>query len=106
LDGTPYEVAPREVQRRVIIGAQSLLARRGLYRSGIDGTFGPAMEFALRAFQTRFAIPPSGRLDMETLAALGLLPGQQAPGVSMPRRHRAPRGPMFAPNGEPIYIPR
>src|SRR3954447_22144010 len=45
-DGTPYEVAPPELQRRVIVGAQTLLARRGYYHGGIDGTFGPEMNFA------------------------------------------------------------
>jgi hypothetical protein len=35
------------------------------------------LEFSLRAFQSRLGIPPNGRLDMDTLAALGLLPGQR-----------------------------
>jgi peptidoglycan hydrolase-like protein with peptidoglycan-binding domain len=106
--GTPYEIAPVEVQRRVILGAQTLLARRGLYRSTIDGEFGPNTQFALRAFQSRFGLEPNGRLDMETLAALGLLPGQRAPGVVAPLRRgpRPPRPVMVAPNGEPIYEPR
>ena len=108
-DGTPFEVAPPDVQRRVIIGAQSLLARRGYYRSGIDGVFGPGMEFAVRAYQARFKIEQNGRLDMETLAALGLLPGQQAPGVTAPRRRvirPAPVPSYLTPEGERIYIPR
>jgi peptidoglycan hydrolase-like protein with peptidoglycan-binding domain len=107
-DGTPYEVAPPDVQRRVLLGAQTLLARRGYYRSIIDGVYGPGMAFALRAFQSRFALEPNGRLDMETLAALGLLPGQRAPGVTAPRRRffQQPRPRTIAPNGEPIYIPR
>jgi peptidoglycan hydrolase-like protein with peptidoglycan-binding domain len=50
--GTPYQNAPPEMQRRVIMNAQGLLARRGYYRSGIDGEFGPDTEFALRAFQS------------------------------------------------------
>jgi peptidoglycan hydrolase-like protein with peptidoglycan-binding domain len=106
LDGTPYEVAPPDVQRRVVVGAQTLLARRGYYRSAIDGVYGPGMAFAVRAFQSRFALEPNGRLDMETLAALGLLPGQQAPGVTAPRRRFFQRPRSVAPNGEPIYIPR
>ncbi|MEP6937931.1 MAG: peptidoglycan-binding domain-containing protein, partial [Chthoniobacterales bacterium] len=77
---TPFETAPPPVQRQVILGAQTLLARRGYYRSGIDGVYGPGMEFALRAYQSRTGIPPNGRLDMDTLAALGLLPGQRMPG--------------------------
>lgn len=106
-DGTPFEVAPPDVQRRVIIGAQTLLARRGYYRSGIDGVYGPGMEFALRAYQARFEIEQNGRLDMETLASLGLLPGQQAPGITAPRRRILRQAPsIFAPNGERIYVPR
>ena len=105
-DGTPYEVAPPDVQRRVLVGAQTLLARRGYYRSIIDGVYGPGMAFALRGFQSRFALEPNGRLDMETLAALGLLPGQRAPGMTAPRRRSFQRPRALAPNGEPIYIPR
>lgn len=104
-DGTPYEVAPPELQRRVVIGAQTLLARRGYYRGAIDGSFGPAMNFAVRAFQQRFDIAASGHLDMDTLGALGLLPGQQAPGVTAPSRRASPRR-LVAPNGERIYDPR
>lgn len=108
-DGTPYEVAPPELQQRVLVGAQTLLARRGYYRSEIDGVYGPGMAFALRAFQSRFELEPNGRLDMETLAALGLLPGQRAPGVTAPagpRRRFFQRPRSVAPNGEPVYIPR
>lgn len=105
--GTPYEIAPPELQRRIILGAQSLLARRGYYRSGIDGVYGPGTEFAVRAYQSRFGIEPSGRLDMETLAALGLLPGQQAPGVTAPSsRALRPRPSFIGPGGERIYVPR
>ena len=74
---TPYETAPPELQQRVIFGAQTLLRRRGFYRGESDGVFGPNLEFSLRAFQSRLGIPPNGRLDMDTLAALGLLPGQR-----------------------------
>ncbi len=103
--GTPYEIARPELQQRVIIGAQTLLARRGYYRSGVDGEYGPGMEFAVRAYQARFGMQPNGRLDMPTLAALGLLPGQRAPGVTAPTRRGFER-PRFAPRGERIYIPR
>jgi len=104
--GTPYETAPIDVQRRVIFGTQSLLAQRGYYRSGVDGVFGPGTEFALRAFQSRFGIQPSGWFDMETLSALGLLPGQQAPGVTAPTRRVIRTRPFVTPRGERIYIPR
>ncbi|MFN2508652.1 MAG: peptidoglycan-binding protein [Chthoniobacterales bacterium] len=105
-DGTPYQVAPPNVQRRVIGEAQALLARRGYYRSGIDGVYGPGTEFALRAFQARFGIEPNGRLDMATLGALGLLPGQEAPGLTAPRRRALRPSAIFPPGSEPLFIPR
>lgn len=104
-DGTPFEVAPPDVQRRVIVGVQTLLARRYYYRSAIDGIYGPALDFAVRTYQARIDLPPTGRLDMETLAALGLLPGQRIPGFGPPhRRMLSPRS-RIGPAGERIYVP-
>ena len=105
LAGTPYETAPPEVQRQVVAAAQALLARRGYYRSGVDGLYGPGTEFALRAYQARFGLVPSGRLDVETLASFGLLPEQRGPGLR-PRRRIWRRPPVAVPPGERIYIPR
>jgi peptidoglycan hydrolase-like protein with peptidoglycan-binding domain len=88
---TPYETAPPELQQRVIFGAQTLLRRRGFYKGESDGVFGPNLEFSLRAFQSRVGIPPNGRLDMDTLAALGLLPGQRGrTPIEMPHRRIVP----------------
>ncbi len=106
--GTPFAGAPPDVQQQVIAGAQAMLARRGFYRSEIDGVFGPGTAFALRAYQARFGLGQTGRLDEETLATLGLLPGQRAPGVTAPIGRRTyRRSPvMTAPDGERVYIPR
>ena len=88
---TPYEMAPPELQQQVVVGAQTLLRRRGFYKGMSDGIFSPNLEFSIRAFQSRVGIVPSGRLDMETLAALGLLPGQNGrPFMEMPRRRVVP----------------
>jgi len=91
--GTPYENAPPDVQRNVVISAQSLLARRGLYRGQLDGIYGPNLEFSLRAYQSRTGIPVTGQLDLETLAALELLPGAHAP-VFTPRHRVFPEPPV------------
>ncbi|MEO8044429.1 MAG: peptidoglycan-binding domain-containing protein [Spartobacteria bacterium] len=98
--GTPYEMAPPDLQRHVIVGAQTLLARSGFYRSGIDGEFGPGTAAAVRGFQARSGLAPDGRLNMPTLAALGLLPGQHGPTLRTAPR-RVLRRPVY--RGE--YVP-
>jgi peptidoglycan hydrolase-like protein with peptidoglycan-binding domain len=94
--GTPFETAPAVVQRNVVVSAQIALARYGLYRQQIDGIYGPAMELSLRAYQARTRLPVSGRLDLETLAALRLLRGPRQP-FSNPYRQR-----MRPPLGPPV----
>jgi len=91
--GTPFETAPPPVQRNVVVSAQIALARRGLYNEEIDGVYGPAMQFSLRAYQARTKLPVTGRLDLETLAALQLLPGPWAPFFQRPR-HARPQPPV------------
>ena len=97
--GTPYEGAPPEVQQKVVADAQSILAQRGLFKRRIDGVFGPDMEFSLRAYQSRVGLQPTGRLDLDTLAALELLPGAHQP-VYAPRRMRPPGAPLPPVRGE------
>ena len=91
--GTPFEASPPQVQQNVIASAQNILARQGLYRGMIDGTIGSDFEFSLRAYQARVHLPVTGRLDLETLAALQLLPGGKAP-IYVPRRRPSREGPV------------
>ncbi|HXP35213.1 MAG TPA: peptidoglycan-binding domain-containing protein [Chthoniobacterales bacterium] len=91
--GTPFESAPPQVQRNVIISAQSILARRGLYRGAIDGAASPDLDFSLRAYQARARLPVTGRLDLDTLAALELLPGAHTP-IYVPRRRPLREAPV------------
>jgi peptidoglycan hydrolase-like protein with peptidoglycan-binding domain len=94
LTQTPFEAAPPEVQRNVIVSAQIALARRGLYHDEVNGIYGPAMELSLRAYQARTKLPVTGRLDLQTLAALRLLPQPREPFYDPSRRRwRRPPGP-------------
>jgi peptidoglycan hydrolase-like protein with peptidoglycan-binding domain len=93
---TPFATAPPGVQRNVIVSAQITLARYGLYREQIDGIYGPAMELSLRAYQAQARLPVTGRLDLETLAALRLLPGMRQ------RFYNPYRQRMGPPPGPPI----
>lgn len=91
---TPFEAAPPEVQRNVIVSAQIALARRGLYHEEVNGLYGPALELSLRAYQARTKLPVTGRLDLQTLAALRLLPRPRDPFYDPSRRRwRHPPGP-------------
>jgi peptidoglycan hydrolase-like protein with peptidoglycan-binding domain len=76
---TPYETAPDEVREKTLRRAQMKLSRDGFYR-------GPEMERALIRFQDDAGLPRSGRMDMETLAEMDLLPGR-AP-IAIPRVRR------------------
>jgi len=99
---TPFQTAPPGVQRNVIVSAQIALARYGLYREHIDGIFGPAMELSLRAYQSQTRLPVTGRLDLETLAALRLLPGPRQPFYNpYHQRMRPPPGPAIRGQSEP-----
>lgn len=88
--GTPFETAPPMVQRNVVVSAQIALAQYGLYRQQIDGLYGPAMELSLRAYQARTRLPVTGRLDLETLATLRLLPGPRQPFYNPYRQRMRP----------------
>jgi peptidoglycan hydrolase-like protein with peptidoglycan-binding domain len=104
---TPYETAPPEVQQDIVSRAQMILLRQGYYRDEVDGHYGPAMNFALRNFQARFGLRPTGRFDVETLAALSLLPEQQrTTGYRRFHRRFFPPRIRIEPGNEPIYIPR
>jgi hypothetical protein len=60
------------VNRRIIAEAQYQLMSRGYYRGRIDGSYGRQTAFGLRAFQLSAGLVPTGRVDMQTLNALGL----------------------------------
>ena len=103
---TPYEMAPPQVQQDIILQAQVRLMRGGLYREEIDGLYGPAMNFALRNYQARYGLQPTGRLDVETLASLDLLPEQRVTRVPRFQRRFFPPWVRRGPGNERIYIPR
>jgi peptidoglycan hydrolase-like protein with peptidoglycan-binding domain len=66
-----YQSAPFRVNRRVIASAQYQLMSRGYYRGRVDGKYGSRTAFAVHTFQSSAGLPPTGRLDMQTLDALG-----------------------------------
>ena len=98
---TPYEKAALESQVKTLRKAQILLAERGLFRGVTDGRPGPETEEALLRFQASRELPKTGRLDIDTLAELHLLP------VGKLQRHDArapyePQVPRGAVRGVPL----
>ena len=84
---TPYQNAPPEVQSATLSKARAMLRERGLYEGSDTPLPGPEMEEALFRYQSSRRLRLTGRLDLETLAALRLLPEhdrEQAPGLTAP----------------------
>ena len=67
-----YQPALVRVNRRTIAVAQSQLMSRGYYRGRLDGQYGSQTAFAVCAFQSSAGLPVTGRLDAQTIDALGL----------------------------------
>jgi peptidoglycan hydrolase-like protein with peptidoglycan-binding domain len=100
---TPYETSAPDAQKNVVASAQRALKQRGIYRHEINGVLGPDLEFSLRAYQARVGLAVTGRLDLETLAALELLPGANTP-VYIPRKPSRARAGLEPPvRGEWIH---
>ena len=70
--GAPYESVPPRLNVRIVAEVKRQLVSRGYYRGRINGRYGRRAAFAVRAFQSRSGIPPTGQLDARTLDALGL----------------------------------
>ena len=66
-----YQSAPLRLNRRIIAGAQYQLMSRGYFSGRVNGRWGARTAFAVRAFQSSAGLPPTGRLDIETVKALG-----------------------------------
>ena len=79
---TPYENAPVDLQQSTVRRAQMKLYRDGFYRGPIDGAAGSALAQAVMRYQSEARLTQTGRLDMDTLASLDLLPrnGPARPG--------------------------
>jgi peptidoglycan hydrolase-like protein with peptidoglycan-binding domain len=96
--GSPFENAPPPLQEQTLRAAQRALRAQGFYGGAADGIPGPATEDAIVAYQRNTGLPRTGRLDLETLNSMRLLPGPNSanpvlkPFTAPPRNSRAIRG--------------
>jgi peptidoglycan hydrolase-like protein with peptidoglycan-binding domain len=96
--GSPFENAPAPLQDQTLRAAQRALRAQGFYGGAIDGLPGPATQDAIIAYQRTTGLARTGRLDLETLNTMRLLPGPHTanpvlkPFTAPPRTSRAIRG--------------
>jgi peptidoglycan hydrolase-like protein with peptidoglycan-binding domain len=96
--GSPFENAPPPLQEQTLRAAQRALRVQGFYRGEVDGLPGPATQDAIIMYQRETGLPRTGRLDLETLNSMRLLPGPNSanpvlkPFTAPPRTSRAIRG--------------
>jgi peptidoglycan hydrolase-like protein with peptidoglycan-binding domain len=64
----------RPLSQAEVRNLQARLGALGYYRGAIDGIWGPGMQSALVRFQQSSGIPASGRLNPQTVTAMGLNP--------------------------------
>ena len=77
---------------------------------GADGTFGPATQIAIAAYQTTQGFPPTGVIDLLTALALGVIPGRIVTSVpttstSVPATTAAPALPAMTVAVFPVLGP-
>lgn len=80
---------PAAARPSALARAQELLQRDGWYEGEIDGRDGSRTRTALLDFQLASELPPTGRLDGSTMAALGIDPAEYT--APAPRRSRHAR---------------
>ena len=74
---------------------QQSLNDNGFDAGKVDGVFGPSTRAALRQFQSKAGLPPTGELDAQTLTAVGHgdkigAPGSERDNLDGPRRQSTP----------------
>jgi peptidoglycan hydrolase-like protein with peptidoglycan-binding domain len=100
--GTPYASAPRVVQESTLRRAQQILGDRGFYHDAVTGQPSPALEEAILTYQRSARLPLSGKLDLQTLAVLRLLPNGRGPG-NPPLKPFNPQAGGPDPASHPVY---
>jgi peptidoglycan hydrolase-like protein with peptidoglycan-binding domain len=76
---------------RPVKDVQKVMTELGLYEGEIDGIAGPMTRAAIEAYQNRIGIDPTGRIDEELLARLGIA-GEPAESVVPAPPAPRPRG--------------
>ncbi|XHR27812.1 MAG: peptidoglycan-binding domain-containing protein [Chthoniobacteraceae bacterium] len=99
---SPFENASVDVQSETIRKAQVLLSEKRLYLGRVNGRPSQEFEDALHRFQAKAGLPKTGRLDIDTLAALRLLPIAKLKRPRVEPQPYIPQTPAGAVRGVPL----
>ncbi len=99
---SPFENTPVEVQSETIRKAQVLLSEKRLYLGRVNGRPSQELEAALYRYQAKAGLPKTGRLDIDTLAALRLLPIAKIKRPRVEPQPYIPQTPAGAVRGVPL----
>jgi peptidoglycan hydrolase-like protein with peptidoglycan-binding domain len=93
--GQQHSSAGASVEPATVRQAQEKLMSEGFDPGAVDGHLGPQTQQGLKEFQASKGLEPSGQLDSQTIAALGLdsdssaATGGSAPDAAQPAPERA-----------------
>jgi len=82
------ETVPLQLKAEQVAAMQQKLNERGFFAGRVDGLWGPDTSAAVRDFQQKNSLPPTGRLDPGTLQALGIVEAAALPTVTPPAAAR------------------
>jgi surface antigen len=97
--------ATAAISTDTILRVQQQLRQEGFYvTNNIDGRWGPKSAEALRNFQRVKGLPVTGEIDQQTLAALELAPGGNAPATVAQQTSAGGAPDMVLPAGSPAPV--
>ncbi len=70
---SPQPISDMIAESLVVIIAQKFLEKKGFYRGDIDGVLWIKTIQALKSFQKKSGLPVTGKLDKQSLKALGFV---------------------------------
>jgi peptidoglycan hydrolase-like protein with peptidoglycan-binding domain len=71
-DGQSKTLSPEKLDKSVVMQVQKALDSKGFGPGRVDGVWGPETVAAIKEFQQKNDLKPDGKLDRQTVAALGL----------------------------------
>jgi peptidoglycan hydrolase-like protein with peptidoglycan-binding domain len=71
-DGQSKTLSPEKLDKSVVMQVQKALDGKGFDPGRSDGVWGPETVAAIKKFQQKNDLKPDGKLDRQTVAALGL----------------------------------